>query len=685
MPNTVYTYTPTSWVAGVTPASQPNMNNLETQSKVALHAFNPDVVGAGLVLSGCAVSGTVGTTTVNIGSGQAYTVMSDGTTGAITVVSATQTTVTPNATYNLYLQPDGTYYWSTSNSPAANSLSLATVATNGSGQIATITDKRPTLITFLPTAIGALQMTPLLTLTLGTPITAPVVTGTVASAVAGAGMGTGVYKYVVTFAFDGGETTQSATITVTTTGGNNQVSLTGIPTSPDPRITRRKLYRTAVGGSSYTWVKTIGDNTTTTYTDAATDAAIAGSKTFPARSTAGGTLRSGYPWSGVAASITNVGFCTGVTFAQTGMVTGDSSTAALFNGTTDKITFPTSGLPSGNQPWTILAIAKPTNATNASPATVAFFGNGAANGQAASIYQAAAGGWVASTISGDTAATGTSAAAAKHLLAGTWDGTTLTMNVDGGAATNTATPGVRSLTPTAGRIACSNNGADVNFFPGTVQKVAIFNYALSAQQIAFYNTLMGGASGNVTFDQQIFDDGAVRYYTLGDAVSSTTAAETSRYDTVMAPDGTITANNLAVKGVGGTQAAGLGVPVIVAQVSATLITDNSLHTILSYYPPASGLYRVSGYIEMRGSTAATLLAQVDYNDDIGTPVINLATSNTATGAPQNIGAVSRSPATGVPIYPISFYALNTRVINCYYQRPAGTANDLVWYTIERLA
>jgi hypothetical protein len=143
MANTVFgPYTATSWTAGVTALNQTNMNHLETQTSVAMHGFNPDEIGAGFVYSGCAVTGTVGTTTVNIASGVVYTVMTDGTVGRITVGATTQTTSALSSTYHLYVQPDGTFYWSTSNTPAANSINLANVATNGSGQISSITDNR---------------------------------------------------------------------------------------------------------------------------------------------------------------------------------------------------------------------------------------------------------------------------------------------------------------------------------------------------------------------------------------------------------------------------------------------------------------------------------------------------------------------------------------------------------------
>ena len=46
-----------------------------------------------------------------------------------------------------------------------------------------------------------------------------------------------------------------------------KVSLTSIPTSSDPQVDQRRLYRTVAGGSRYYWLATINDNTSTTFTD----------------------------------------------------------------------------------------------------------------------------------------------------------------------------------------------------------------------------------------------------------------------------------------------------------------------------------------------------------------------------------------------------------------------------------
>jgi hypothetical protein len=138
-------YTNTAWTNGATALNATNMNHAETQFAQALTSLNLDLFPAGVVLSGLVASkdGTTATQ-LNVTAGRAYLIQADShnDSGVQAPGLSTQTTVTINTTYNLYLQPDGTWYWSTSNSPAANSLYIATVSTDGSGNIKTVTDKR---------------------------------------------------------------------------------------------------------------------------------------------------------------------------------------------------------------------------------------------------------------------------------------------------------------------------------------------------------------------------------------------------------------------------------------------------------------------------------------------------------------------------------------------------------------
>lgn len=120
--------------------------------------------------------------------------------------------------------------------------------------------------------------------------------GACTGALAGLGAGllsNGAYKYKVTFVNGVGETTLgsiSNTVTVVDYTTNGQIALTSIPTSTDPTVTKRRIYRTAVGGSTYKLLYEVADNTTTTYTDNIADASLGAERSdyANANSTAGG-------------------------------------------------------------------------------------------------------------------------------------------------------------------------------------------------------------------------------------------------------------------------------------------------------------------------------------------------------------------------------------------------------------
>jgi hypothetical protein len=124
----------------------------------------------------------------------------------------------------------------------------------------------------------------------------PPSSGASAAKTAGSGLGIGVYQYKVTFISQGGETTVSPAASVTTTSGQQQVNLTSIPTGPATTSTPgvavntvigRAIYRTLVGGSTFYFLTTIADNTTTTYTDTAADASISSMPNPPSLNTSG--------------------------------------------------------------------------------------------------------------------------------------------------------------------------------------------------------------------------------------------------------------------------------------------------------------------------------------------------------------------------------------------------------------
>lgn len=103
--------------------------------------------------------------------------------------------------------------------------------------------------------------------------------GACAAALAGAGAGNvdnGTHAYKVTLVTAAGETAGGTGVTVTVVNktANGQVSLTGIPTGTAGVVTSRKVYRTKAGGGPFYLLTTLGDNTTTTYTDNTADGSL---------------------------------------------------------------------------------------------------------------------------------------------------------------------------------------------------------------------------------------------------------------------------------------------------------------------------------------------------------------------------------------------------------------------------
>ena len=108
------------------------------------------------------------------------------------------------------------------------------------------------------------------------------VSGNLALASGGSNLGIGAYIYTVTYLTAVGETdTSGGSPTITTDASNRKVTVT-VPVSSDPRVTGRRIYRTAVGGANWATkvLTTINDNTTTSYLDDIADGSLTGSTDY---------------------------------------------------------------------------------------------------------------------------------------------------------------------------------------------------------------------------------------------------------------------------------------------------------------------------------------------------------------------------------------------------------------------
>lgn len=96
----------------------------------------------------------------------------------------------------------------------------------------------------------------------------------------GPGNLTGSYYWKVTYVWDGGETDANTAMLTGFVCSGNKVFLGGIPTSPDSRVTARKIYRNSMATTPATalealqYVGTISDNTNTTWEDNVPDASL---------------------------------------------------------------------------------------------------------------------------------------------------------------------------------------------------------------------------------------------------------------------------------------------------------------------------------------------------------------------------------------------------------------------------
>ncbi len=115
-------------------------------------------------------------------------------------------------------------------------------------------------------------------------------TGTLNLSNGSANLGVGLYRYKITYVLTinatSYETSPSIYSPATTTAGNQEVTITAIPTYSGPyTCTARKIYRTAVGiTTSYKLAGTIGDNLTTFFVDSLADGSLGAEAASPSNS-----------------------------------------------------------------------------------------------------------------------------------------------------------------------------------------------------------------------------------------------------------------------------------------------------------------------------------------------------------------------------------------------------------------
>lgn len=165
----------------------------------------------------------------------------------------------------------------------------------------------------------------------------------------------------------------------------------------------------------------------------------------------------------------------GVTLSQTGLLTGDFNTCALFNGSSGYISIPTTGLPSsGASPWTLEGWVNVASSPSSFGA-VLVLGNFPNNLEL--CYKGS--GQFAILVDNTTTAIDPDSLTIHttyHLVA-VFDGSNLILYVNG---QDVASHSLSSVTLTYGNASISDNS---DYFNGNLDEVAIYTTALSASQV----------------------------------------------------------------------------------------------------------------------------------------------------------------------------------------------------------
>lgn len=180
----------------------------------------------------------------------------------------------------------------------------------------------------------------------------------------------------------------------------------------------------------------------------------------------------------------------GVTQGATALVTHpiDLDHAMTFNGSTGYVSLPTTFIPTAaNHAWSLEAWCSISSFNGTNYQTLVAMGNRANGALAAISVDGVSHKWVLYTYDHSQLSAGTASTATTYHVVGTYDGTNVRLYVNGSLV---AGPTALSLTLTANFASIGSDGAAVtDYFPGTLDEVAIYNYALSSTQISNHYTV----------------------------------------------------------------------------------------------------------------------------------------------------------------------------------------------------
>jgi hypothetical protein len=171
------------------------------------------------------------------------------------------------------------------------------------------------------------------------------------------------------------------------------------------------------------------------------------------------------------------------TFGATGL-TGDGDPAVDFLASSTEYALGNdAGMPTGNSPWTLEAWVK--TSTSGEMVVLGYGTAGSSRDAHMGLFN---GGLVYDTSSFFNNFGGTVDNGVAHVIALTWDGTTMKGYVDGSQVGSGFTPGALNLTPSGSGLSLGSRGGGIYFFNGTIDEAAIYPSALtSTRLLAHYN------------------------------------------------------------------------------------------------------------------------------------------------------------------------------------------------------
>lgn len=197
--------------------------------------------------------------------------------------------------------------------------------------------------------------------------------------------------------------------------------------------------------------------------------------------------------------------------------------AMAFDGSTGNITLPTSGLPTGANPWSLEAwCSVPIIPVHTYNVLINFgtFNTGQMAGLSIQSNGTTAQ-FLCTTYGGDILSSVFVTPGLTYHVVGTYDGTNTRLYVNGALVAG-PTPFTLNIALASAHIGAENVTAQ-DFFSGTTGRDAIYNFALSAGQVLNNFNVGSGAITTTTYDATIAALAPIRYYKLDD--TSTTAAD----------------------------------------------------------------------------------------------------------------------------------------------------------------